>query len=357
MSDGAATTQQDAPQAELNEPGRPRYGRVLAGTVHSPVINSRVLSASRFKEPTARELLVYTPPGAGDTRLPVVLMLPAFFGSHRSAFRYDPFKANTFELVDGLIQKGECDPFILVVPDVMTRWGGGQFVDSDTSGNWQTFLADEVIPFVDREFSTIESASGRAVVGRSSGGFGALRLAMDRPGIVSAVASHAGDALFDVSMRPMLTHAAVAFRDGAEAFARRIDEGGPKSAVDFDGLFVLACSAAYAPLAGVFPYCELPVSRDGSIIESAWQKWLAHDPVVRVKQASSALRELSLVFVDAGESDEHGLQFAAEALRFELEKVGAAVEHESHVGGHRGTSWRYGVSLPKIVAQLSGQSN
>lgn len=335
--------------------GAPRFGRVLKGTIHTPVLKSRILAGAKFAEPLDRELLVYVPPSydADKDRLPVVTMLPAFGASHRSALGYSPWKPNTFERLEALILAGECPPAILVVPDVMTRWGGGQFVDSATSGRWQSFLAEELIPFVDNNFRTIPEASGRGVVGRSSGGFGALRLAMDRPGLVSAVASHAGDASFEISMRPMLTGAAVAFREGIEAFAKRIDARGPKTPFDFDGLSVLACSAAYAPNgAATFPHCDLPIRADGSLEAEAWQSWLAHDPARRIPESAKAMAALSLVFIDAGEDDEHGLQFAAAKLRDALMAVDAPVEYEEHVGGHRGTSWRYEVSLPKIIRSL-----
>ncbi len=344
-----------APPSPLHLHARP--GRVLQGTLTRSAFQSRCLEGSLLGEPTDRDVLVYTPPSydPNGTRLPLVLLLPAFGSTHLSAAGYSPWKENTFERLERQILRGECPPCILALPDVMTRFGGGQYVDSKAAGRWQTYLAEEVLPHLDAHFHTIPEASGRAVVGRSSGGFGALRLAMDRPGLVSAVASHAGDAHFEVSMKPMLTHAAVAFHaaGGLEAFAAKMDETGPKGGLDFDGLFVLGCSVAYASDETAFPYCELPMDAQGNLREGAWGKWLAHDPVLRIPEHAGALRQLREVFVDAGDADEHGLQFAAKALADALKAVSAPVHFEEHPGGHRGTSWRYEVSLPRLVKGLT----
>lgn len=329
---------------------------MLNGRLVESRFESRCLEGNVLGDPVVRDVIVYLPPGYDDTkRFPLVLMLPAFAATHRSALGFDPWKPNTVETLDAQITHGECPPIILALPDCMTRWGGSQYVDSTATGRYQTYLADEVIPHLDANFRTIPDREARGVVGRSSGGFGALRLAMDRPDVVSAVASHAGDAAFDVSMRPMLTRAAIAIDQagGLRPFAERVATEGPKGPFDFDAVCVLASSAAYAPVDGPAPHCELPFDTRTATINASWERWLANDPLVRAASSADALRQMKGVFLDAGETDEHGLQFAARALADALSSAGAPVEHEEHPGGHRGTSWRYGVSLPKVARLLS----
>ena len=143
-------------------------------------------------------------------------------------------------------------PAILVLPDCFNRWGGSQFIDSTGTGRYQTYLADEVFAFVDAEFQTIPKREARAAVGRSSGGFGALRLGMDRPDVVSVIGSHAGDAAFEVSMRPMLTSAAIAIdlAGGLQRFAEEIPVAGPQNATQFDAIFVLAAGGSSTTRSG-----------------------------------------------------------------------------------------------------------
>lgn len=319
---------------------------------------SLCLSDNPLGDPQERELYVYLPPQYdGKRRFSVVMMLAGFGSTNHSIAGWSPWGPNTVELFDQLIVDGTCRPAILVLPDCFNRWGGSQFIDSEGTGPYQTYLADEVYPFVDQHFLTIPKREARAVVGRSSGGFGALRLGMDRPDVVSVIGSHAGDAAFEVSMRPMLTSAAIAIdrAGGLESFAREIPASGPKSATQFDAIFVLAAAAAYSPDPTGFPFAQIPMDpATGELREDIWTRWLEHDPLRRLDASMTALRKMSLIYVDAGDRDEHGLHFAARMLKRALGGRGLPVHHEEYEGGHRGTSWRYQVSLPQIVEALQG---
>ncbi len=317
------------------------------------------LEGNPLGDPHERHALVYLPPGYGEgaRRYPVVLMLPGFAGNHVDVVSYDPWKPSTLEALDAQMVAGACPPAIVVVPDCTTFWGGSQFLDAPSVGRYQTYLAEDVLGFLDANYRTIPETAGRAAVGRSSGGFGALRLAMDRPGTIAAVASHAGDALFDVTMRPMLTNAATAIAraGGVAAFVAALREGGPKGFGAFDAAFVLASAACYAPTRlNDVRAPRLPVrATDAAFDAEVWAEWLAHDPVHRVAGAQEALAGLRYVFLDAGDSDEHGLHFAAAALETRLSPHVARVEHERFAGGHRGTSYRYATSLPRVIGALA----
>jgi len=335
--------------------------------MRSPLMKGRVVRTSHesqclrdnpLGDPHERDLYVYLPPQYdGSARFPVVMMLAGFGSTNHSIAAWSPWQPNTIELFDRLICEGQCKPAILVLPDCFNRWGGSQFIDSEGSGRYQTYLADEVFAFVDKEFQTIPDREARAVVGRSSGGFGALRLGMDRPDVVSVIGSHAGDAAFEVSMRPMLTSAAIAMdlAGGLRAFAEEIPSAGPKHATQFDAIFVLAASAAYSPDPTEFPLAQIPMNpATGELRGEVWTRWLEHDPLQRIAASEAALQAMSLIYVDAGNRDEHGLHFAARMLNEALSERGLPVHYEEYEGGHRGTSWRYEVSLPQIVEALRG---
>jgi enterochelin esterase-like enzyme len=330
----------------------------MQGRVVRTSHESLCLSDNPLGDPHERELYVYLPPQyAGTQRFPVVMMLAGFGSTNHSIASWSPWKPNTVELFDRLVADGRSKPAILVLPDCFNRWGGSQFIDSEGTGRYQTYLAEEIIPFIDAEFQTIPAREARAVVGRSSGGFGALRLGMDRPEVVSVIGSHAGDAAFEVSMRPMLTSAAIAIdmAGGLEEFARNIPVAGPQNATQFDAIFVLAAAAAYSPDPRAFPFAEIPMDpANGELRDEVWARWLQHDPLRRIDSATAALRTMSLIYMDAGNQDEHGLHFAARMLNDALGERGLPVRYEEFDGGHRGTSWRYEVSLPQIVDALRG---
>lgn len=318
---------------------------------------SRCLQGNPLGDPHVRDVYVYLPPGYDDEkRFPVVMLLAGFGATNHSIAAWSPWKPNTIELFDRMITDGTSEPAILVVPDCFNRWGGSQFIDSEGTGLYQTYLADEVFSFVDGQFRTIPHREARAVAGRSSGGFGALRLGMDRPDAVSVLGSHAGDAAFEVSMQAMLTSAAIAFdlAGGVEAFASEVPQAGPQNASQFDAIFVLACAAAYSPNLGAgFPFAEVPVdSRTGRLSLDIWSRWLQEDPLNRARMSVSALKTMAFIYLDAGNRDEHGLHFAARALNETMTEHDLPVEHEEYEGGHRGTSWRYEVSLPKMIRHL-----
>lgn len=335
--------------------------------MRSPQMKGRVVRTSHesfclrdnpLGDPYERELYVYLPPQYdGTRRFPVVMMLAGFGSTNHSIAAWSPWKPNSIELFDRLIADGTCTPAILVLPDCFNRWGGSQFIDSEGTGRYQTYLAEEVFPFIDAEFRTIPDREARAVVGRSSGGFGALRLGMDRPELVSVIGSHAGDAAFDVSMRPMLTTAAIAIdrAGGLQTFAREIPVAGPQNATEFDAIFVLAAAAAYSPDRTTFPFAQIPMNpATGELRDDIWSRWLEQDPLRRIDGSAAALQRMSLIYVDAGSKDEHGLHFAARALSDTLTQRGLPVRYEEFDGGHRGTSWRYEISLPQIVEALRG---
>lgn len=329
----------------------------MHGRIERSKLTSRLLEGNPLGDPAEREVWVYLPPGYDQGgHYPTIMMLPGFAGTHRSIFGFDPWKKNPVEAFDTQVAAGTSQPAILVLPDCMTRWGGSQFVDSEAIGPYQSYLADEVFPHVDASFRTLTGRESRAVVGRSSGGFGALRLGMDRPETVSVLASLAGDAAFDVSMRPMLTQAAIAYdrAGGVEAFANAISEHGPRGPQDFDGVFVLCCSAAYAPDLGLpFPHAQLPFDPEtGDLEGAAWERWLANDPIELIPERADALASMRWIFVDSGDGDEHGLQFAARSMVAAMRRVGLDPAHEEYEGGHRGTSWRYIDLLPRVVGAL-----
>jgi enterochelin esterase family protein len=144
---------------------------------------------------------------------------------------------------------------------------------------------------------------------------------------------------------------------GPSAFLLLVEQrGGPRSQAEFHALELLALAHAYAPAADAAGRLagELPFDPRTAMVEpERWLRWLAHDPVVRAERGDHGLATAQLVFLDAGKSDEYGLQFGARMLAEHLTRSGVAVEHEEFEGGHMGTAYRYDVSLPKVIAALT----
>ena len=120
------------------------------------------------------------------------------------------------ELVDALFADDGCPPALVVFVDAWTSYGGSQFLDSPGVGNYHTYLCDEIVPFVDAHYRRSTDAAHRGIAGKSSGGYGAMVTPMLRPDLFGGLATHAGDALFELCYLPGFP------RRGARA-ARRYD--------------------------------------------------------------------------------------------------------------------------------------
>jgi enterochelin esterase family protein len=330
----------------------------LAGRIDRHLVDSRLLRNNPLGDPHERELYVYVPPGYDDApraRYPLLVALAGYFGTNHSLLNYEFLQPNAVERFDRLIREGRMKPALLALPDAINRWGGSQFIDSAATGPYQSYLADEIVPWIDAHYRTIPAREARAVVGRSSGGFGALRLGIDRPEVFGAIGSHAGDSAFETSILPELPAAAIAYdrAGGLAGFVARFEQ--ERARVDFTGLMMLAYAAAYAPAPeAALPFCELPFDpRSAELLPSVWRRFMAHDPIECLRRDPTALRDATLVYLDAGDRDEHGLHFGTRRLAQLLSARGARVHHEEFAGGHRGTAHRYDVSWPLLLAACS----
>ena len=342
---------------------------MLRGTVDRLRFRGASLEGNALGDPVERELIVYLPPSYARSetrRYPLVMVLAGFAATHASLLNFKPWEPNLLERYERLLAAG-CPEAILVLPDCFTRLGGSQYLDSPAVGSYQSYLCDDVLPRVDQHYRTLPHAGARAIVGKSSGGFGALRMGIDRPGLFGVIASHAGDCAFELSIRPRFIEVAPVYErhGGAAGFLRAVTEqGGPRSQSEFHALEILALARVYAPGPESEGGGELPFDPyTAMLIPEKWARWLAHDPLLRDTSAGPSeaanpgqrlhsLQAARLVFLDAGKSDEYGLQFGARMLARRLSELGVAVAHEEFEGGHMGTAYRYDVSLPKIIAAL-----
>ncbi len=331
----------------------------MRGTIQTVSWSSKTLAGNMLGAHVERELMIYQPPQEiwGAARLPVIMVLAGYAGTHRSLLGFDPFKPNIAERFDDLVCSGAVQPAILLFPDGMTRLGGSQYINSSINGAFQDYLADEVIQWADQNLPTIAAPEARAVIGRSSGGFGALRLGIERADVFSVIASHAGDSAFDLSILPLLPACATTLdrAGGVTAFLETFFKREDHHAADFETIMMLALAAAYAPdISAPWPHLRLPFDlKTAELDREVWSHWQAHDPVSILDARPEALKNARLVFLDAGNRDEYGLHFGARRMLARLRARGANVVYEEFDGTHRGTGYRYARSLTLICEALA----
>lgn len=165
------------------------------GRIEFTTVASRVLRGNPLGDPAVRTFPVYLPPGydAGTARYPVVLALAGFTGTGRSFLHGSAWGESLDARLDRLLAAGRIGPMIVAMPDCFTRYGGSQYIDSGATGRYGTHLVREVVPHLDRTFRTLPRARHRGLIGKSSGGYGALVHAMKHADAFGAVAAHSAD--------------------------------------------------------------------------------------------------------------------------------------------------------------------
>src|SRR5262245_27787254 len=139
-----------------------------------------------------------------------------------------PFEPTMIERLDALFASGECPDAIVVFVDAWTSYGGAQFLNSTSTGRYLDYLCDEVVAFVDSRYPTEPSRDRRGLTGKSSGGYGAMVVPMLRPDVFGALASHAGDALFEACYMPEFPKTARQLRDEFDGSWEKLFEQPPK---------------------------------------------------------------------------------------------------------------------------------
>ncbi|MBO9596979.1 MAG: esterase family protein [Cohnella sp.] len=166
----------------------------VASPANSPV-NSR-LEQVRFRSEALdadKTMSVYLPPSySSDTRYPVLYLFYGYGGTHDAYFTY----LKLHEVADRLIQEGRIDPLIIVSPDygnsfaVNTKEGEGQNPGGVSTGPYEDYLIQDLIPYVDSHYGTQANKEGRYVGGISMGGFASLHLGFKHPDMFSRIGAH-----------------------------------------------------------------------------------------------------------------------------------------------------------------------
>ncbi len=321
------------------------------------VLESAALAGNPLHDPTARDLLVVVPPDYdhSELRYPVLYLLAGFASFGATLLQRACWDEALDQRLARLFAAG-CPPALVVLPDCCTRLGGSQYVNSGALGRYEDHVVHEVIPTIDRQFRTLARRDGRGILGKSSGGFGALHLTMRHRGLFGALACHSGDLGFELCYpHDFPTCANVLAQSGGVApFLAQFFAKSKRTSDDFTTISTLAMAAAYSPRSDHPDGFELPFDPTTCELQPAtFARWLAFDPIRRVAAEAAALRELACLFVDCGTRDEYHLHFGARRFARECAAHAIPIDHQEFDDGHRGTSHRYDRSIPCLLNALT----
>ncbi|NGY64614.1 enterochelin esterase [Lentzea sp. NEAU-D13] len=332
----------------------------LAGRLDRHTVVSELLRGNPLGDPHERPLWVYVPPGydSGTERYPAVYVIQGYTGHVSMWANRMPFRQPFIETADAVFAEG-APGCVVVFVDAWTSYGGSQFVDSPGTGRYHSYLCDEIVPWVDEHYRTIPDRESRAIAGKSSGGFGAMITPMLRPDLFGALATHAGDSLYEFCYLADFGKAVRGLRAYDHDiqkwwadFRSRPSFTKPEDMTLLGTLGVAACFSAAEDGTPELPFD--PVT--GVVRPAVWQRWLDWDPVRMVPAHAEAVRSLRAVWIDAGKSDEFYLDLGAEAFRAKIAEAGLPDERthfELFDAGHGGIDYRYPLSLTWLAERLA----
>ena len=346
---------------EVEGPAGAPWERPIHGTLDRLVVESELLADNPLGDPARRPLHVYRPPGVDRDHpraLPSVYVIQGYTGQLDMWFNRTWLEPTMLERLDAMFAAGECPDAIVVFVDCWTSYGGSQFLNSLALGRYQDYLCDEVTAFVDARYPTDADRDNRGLTGKSSGGYGAMVVPMMRPDVFGALASHAGDALFEACYLPAFPDVVRSLRDDFEgsydvffehlAKAERMEDKLAKP------LETYGYAAAYSPDPTNPGKALLPFdTATGRLIDDVWARWLDRDPVRMARPHADALRSLRRIYLDAGRSDEYHLDLGAQAFAAELEALGIDHSLELFEAAHTGLTYRYPGAIRELVLALS----
>jgi hypothetical protein len=336
------------------------WSRPLRGRLDVLEISSAALESNPLGDPAVRPLWVYVPPAYDDTPLPSLYLIQGFTGQLDMWRNRRALRPTVIELVDELFARDDVPPCLVVFVDCWTSLGGSQFLDSPGTGRYHTYLCDEVVPFVDGRYATLADAAHRGITGKSSGGYGAMVTPMLRPDLFGGLATHAGDALFELCYLQEFGVCVRALRDDYEGswerfFADFRSRPAFSKPTDNQLLNEWAMAACYS--ADADGTVRLPFdAATGQLVPDVWERWLAWDPVrmARMPRHAEALRGLRAIYIDAGKRDEWWLDLGAQAFRHALADIGVTdVYFELFDAGHGDIEYRYPIALRYLAERLA----
>jgi enterochelin esterase-like enzyme len=268
-------------------------GRLLRDTVDAPSLAGNLLG-----DPAWREALVYLPPGysASGGRYPTLYLLHGF-DAPLTVFETGRLRVRV--VMDSLIAARRTRPMIVVIPSAKNAHGGAFYTNSPIAGNWEDFVARDLVAHVDRRYRTLPRAAARGIEGHSMGGYGALRLAARHPDVFSAVYAASPCCFGPRMMADLAPH---------WEEMRKIRDRDDLPPAGFYPRLILGLGTALAPAPGKAPLLvDLPVYPGAGGVwlpdEPVYSRWTALTPTTLVRDHAAGFRRLRGIRFDVGTSD------------------------------------------------------
>ena len=296
------------------------------GTVEQIVVHGASLEGNLEGDSPDRDATVYLPPsyaGSPMRRYPVLYLLHGYGGKQDT---FTTRLASLAESQDRLATAQGFSEFIVVTPSAYTLHKGSMYSASPTTGDWEKFVAEDLVAYMDGHYRTLATRMSRGLAGHSMGGYGALRIGMKRPDVFGSLylmSSCCLGANRNPTPESMAAAAAVTTREQAEEAAK---------APGFGVSTTLASAAAWSPNPANPPlFYDLPV-KDGKIRPEIVAKWVANAPLEMLEQHAADLNRYYAIAIDIGTMDP--LYASNQRLHDTLTRLRVPHYYEEYEGDH-----------------------
>jgi enterochelin esterase-like enzyme len=290
-------------------------------TVERIKVRGAALEGNLEGNAVERDVLVFLPPGYAkekSRRYPVVY---ALHGYSIGAEQWSK-EIHVPQTIEGAVAQGARE-MIVVLPDSKTRHNGSMYSSSATTGDFETFVARDLVAYLDAHYRTLPDRRSRGLVGHSMGGYGATRIGMKHADVFGS--------LYIMSPCCLSPRGAPANGDLEKAVAAA------KTPEDLAGLpfgarAQLATASAWSPNPNAPPlYLDLP-TKDGAPRPDVLAKWTANSPLASIDQWIGNLRRYRAIAIDVGDKD--GLRNDSGKLHDALDRYKIEHTFEVYPGTH-----------------------
>ncbi len=293
----------------------------LEGTLERIKVHGASLEGALTGDSPERDVSVYLPPSYDEEasrRYPVVYMLHGFTDDDDHWFGWVEHFVNVPAAMERALSNGTVGEMILVMPNAYNVYQGTMYSSSVTTGDWESYVAEDLPSYIDGHYRTIPDRASRGLAGHSLGGYGTIRIGMKRPDVFSSI----------YVMSPCCMPANISPDGAAAERAEAIREVGDLRGADFRTRAMFASAAAWSPNPHKPPlFLDLPVE-DGELRPDIVARWVANAPLAMIPQYIPNLRKLHAIALESGAQD-GSITGATRALDEILTEYG--IEHTSEI--------------------------
>jgi len=329
FSQNAGQTAQDKqPEQKQKGPGKQKAPE-RPGSIEKIVVHGKSLEGNLEGDSPDRDVYVYLPLSYAknrNQRYPVVYFLHGY-GAHAETYLNSLWASDA---ADKTAASGTSREMIVVFPDSYTIYDGSMYSNSPTTGDWETFVTEDLVNYIASHYRTLASRESRGLAGHSMGGYGTLRIGMKYPNTYGAIYAMSSCCL---NSNPFAGRGPAA--PGKQGDARAGDAGKGKGRGGRGGGFgnaQFAQAAAWAPNPKNPPqFFDLP-TKDGQVVPAIAAKFVANAPLAMLDQYASNLKKYKAFMLDVGLQDT--LLSTNREVDESLTRMGVPHTFETYEGDH-----------------------